>query len=426
MYLSSFSESLFNLKGVSVMNRLIAFVTVAMLSGSVFGQEWTRFRGPNGTGIGDARKIPTSWTDADYNWRIKLPAGGHGSPVLWGKKLFTTCADDDNADQYVLCVDSDTGKILWQKKYSTSVWKPHKFNAFSSSSPVVDDAMVYVVWSTKESHVLTALTHGGKQVWQRDFGEFFSEHGNGTSPILFEDLLIIGNDQKGDGASLVAVDKHTGKTRWSVKRKGGHKTAYGTPVIYRPKGQAPQVVFNAHAHGMTSLDPRTGQVNWEKPGIFIKRTVFSPIVYKDLILGSCGSGSRGDWVVAVRAPGAKGGEPEVAYKIEKFAPYVPTPVIVDGLMFLIHDTGRVTCVDAGTGEQKWADRLRGNFFGSPVCVNGVIYCISRDGRMFILRASDKFELLNTVSLGEQSHSTPAVANDRMFIRTYNHLMSLGG
>jgi len=154
----------------------------------VSAQEWTRFRGPNGTGVSaattnPASAIPTRWTDADYRWKTKLPGKGHSSPVIWGDRLFVLSADATSARRYVLCLDTVTGKILWRKEYESTTHPLSSLNSYASSTPTVDEHHVYVAWATMDHLILRALSHDGDEVWQRDLGPYVSEHGFGNSPI---------------------------------------------------------------------------------------------------------------------------------------------------------------------------------------------------------------------------------------------------
>jgi outer membrane protein assembly factor BamB len=391
-------------------------------------EAWTRFRGPNGSGISTAKGIPTSWTEDDYNWKVQLPGIGHSSPVIWGDKIFLTSAVEDNAERIVLCLSTADGAIQWQRRYSSTVHKKHLRNSFASSTPAVDKNHVYVCWSAPESYQLLALDHDGHDVWKLDLGKFVSQHSCGTSPIVFEDMVILGNDQDGemkdnDGAgesSWLAVSAKDGSIRWRVPRKSA-VVSYATPCIYQPAGKPPELIFNSQGHGISSIDPYTGKVNWEV-GVFDKRAVSSPIIAAGLIFGTTGSGGGGSYVSAVK-PGENA---EQAYKLTDQAPYVPTPIAKDDLLFLWSDKGVVTCAKAATGETLWRERVGGNYSGSPICVGNNLYCIAEDGEVAVIAAAPTYELIAKNPLGEDSRSTPSVANGRLYLRTYSHLISIGG
>jgi outer membrane protein assembly factor BamB len=392
-------------------------------------QEWSRFRGPNGTGLSTAKGIPTEWTEKDYNWDTTLPGVGHSSPVVWDGQVFVTSAVGDSAERIVMGVDVESGKIAWERHYPSHVHARHKFNSFASSTPALDADRLYVTWSTPEHYTVLALGHDGRDAWQVDLGTVVSQHSTGVSPIVFEDMVIVANDQDGisrdsseAGTSfLVALNASDGQVRWRTERTSA-VVSYSTPCVYQsPEAGRPELIFNSQAHGISSIDPYTGQLNWEI-GALDKRAVSSPVVAAGLIFGTTGSGGGGNYVVAIRP----GKQAEVAYKITQMAPYVPTLVAKGDLLFLWGDNGVVSCVDAATGNVHWRQRVGGNFFGSPVIVDDRVYCIDRDGTVVVLAAAAEYKLLARNPLGENSNSTPAVAGGRMYLRTASHLISLGG
>ena len=168
--------------------RMFKAILIFLLPGFLHAQEWTRFHGPNGTGFSGTKGIPVEWTSSDYAWALDLPGQGHSSPVLWGNKLFTTCADHSKAVQYFLCIDSRNGETIWKKTYRSRNYRIHRFNSYASSTPAVDAGHVVFTWTTKESDYLLCLDHSGKELWRRDFGAFDTAHGNGNSPMIHKDL----------------------------------------------------------------------------------------------------------------------------------------------------------------------------------------------------------------------------------------------
>ncbi|HWA98397.1 MAG TPA: PQQ-binding-like beta-propeller repeat protein [Pirellulales bacterium] len=409
-----------------LLGRCYVALVVAVATSFANAQEWTRFRGPNGSGY-VADELPAKWTEQDYNWRVELPGIGHSSPVIWHDKIFLTSAVEESAERIVLCLDADTGNIRWERRFTSSVHTKHLRNSFASSTPAVDKDHVYTTWSTPDDYIVLALDHNGRDAWRVDLGPVVSQHSTGTSPVVFNDMLVLGNDQDGpikenpaSGVSfLVALDCRDGHQRWRTPRENA-VVSYSTPCVYQPKGGKPQLIFNSQAHGITSIDPATGKVNWEV-GVFDKRAVSSPIVVGNLIFGTTGSGGGGSYVAAVRAAP----KPELAYKIAEMAPYVPTLVARDKLLFLWSDKGIVSCVDAATGKTHWRERVGGNYSGSPIIAGKKLYCIAEDGTVVVVAAEPKYALLGENPLGEDSRSTPSVSDGRMYLRTYSHLVSLG-
>ncbi len=404
--------------------RWLAFSLNLLLCLVAVAQEWTRFRGPNGCGLSDAKTIPTVWTEKDFNWRIEMPGPGHSSPVIWGDKVFLLTGDEHTNLVWLLSVNSVDGSIAWQKSFPISTYRRNAFNTAASGSPVVDEQRVYCCCTMPEQIMVMAFDHKGTPVWEKNLGAYKSQHGPGTSPMLFGGKLIFANEQDGE-SFIVALDPATGETRWKTDRKGG-RTVYSTPCVYDKDGQA-QLIFTSQAHGVYGVQPESGKVLWEMPGLFDKRIVSSPIVAGELVVAACGAGEGGNYLVAVR-PGSSDGnrKPEVAYKIDRSAPYVPTSVFRDGLLFLWSDNGVVSCLRAETGKVVWQEKVGKNFFSSPVWVDRRLFCVSSPGDVMVVRAGEKFELLAMNTLGERVHSTPAVAGGRMYIHTVKHLVSVGG
>src|ERR1051325_8828545 len=389
---------------MKTLNTLLAVVFFGGLDFCV-AQEWTRFRGPNGTGISHAKTIPTKITDADINWRIELPGTGHSSPVLWGEKIFLTVTGDKAGGISMLCINAHDGKIIWKRDFALTPFARHQFNSFASSTPAVDGERVYVAWNEPKHFMLNALDHGGKTIWQRDFGPFVSQHGCGISPIVYQGKVILGNEQddmkfvkeqtRSGKSFVVAVDAKTGKTVWQTPRNSA-VVAYSTPCVYEPKNGKPELIFDSQGHGIYALDPESGKVRWDYEKAFDKRCVSSPLIAGNVIIGSCGTGGVGRYVAAVK-PGdtTSSGSAELAWQMKKSAPYVVTGIVFDKLAWLWSDAGIVTCLDASTGNIRYQERVGGNYFGSPVWVDGRLFCVSTSGELVVLEASEKFNVLHS-------------------------------
>jgi len=274
-----------------------------------------------------------------------------------------------------------------------------------------------------------ALDHRGNTVWDLDLGRWQSQHGFGTSPMIYQEMVILSNSQqakqlnpgeKPGKSFMMAFNRKTGKEIWRTPRKSVN-VCYTTPCIYQPKKGKPQLVSYSTGNGMFGLDLETGEELWSIEA-FRMRTVSSPLIVNDIIYGSTGSGGGGNYVTAIRP----GKSPKILYEIKAAANYVPTPVAYGNLVFLWYDKGIVSCIDSESGKVHWRERIGGGFSGSPVRVRDKVYCISDDGVVVVLSASKQFKELGRNSLGESSRATPAVAGGRMYLRTYSHLISIGG
>jgi outer membrane protein assembly factor BamB len=391
------------------------------------GQEWSRFRGPNGSGVSPATTIPVRWTEKDYNWKVRLPGTGHSSPVLWGERIFLTAGEEDNGRRIVLCLHAGDGRTLWSRIFPGARHGKHPDNSFASATPAVDEQRVYVCWGGPGDFLVAALGHDGKEVWRTDLGPYRAGHGFGASPIVHGDLLVVPGDQDGPSA-LFGFDCATGKLRWKTPRKS--RATYTTPCVFRPEGRPAEVVVTSYEHGFTAIDPKTGRTSWELD-VFNKShmetSIGSPVVAGDLVVGSSGYLGVRQEVVAVRpAPPGSGGKAREVYRLDRTVPLCTTPLVRGNLLFLWADGGIVTCADAGTGEVHWRQRVAGSYYGSPVWVDGRLYAVSREGDVVVLAAAREFKPLARNRLGEGSHSTPAVAGGRMYVRTFSHLISVGG
>jgi outer membrane protein assembly factor BamB len=408
----------------------------ALLAGLQAGaQDWPRFRGPGGAGISDATTVPVKWTAQDYNWKVKLPGEGHSSPAVCGERIYLTCADPATATRMVLCLHASDGRTLWQRDFPSKKYRHNAQNSFATASPAADADGVVVTWTTPEEVTLLALDRDGKDLWRRNLGPFVALHGSGSSPVILGDLAILANEQgdfqtmnrpaQAPKSCIVAVDRKTGETRWQIPRRTTW-AVYATPCVRQDEDGRTELVFASMSHGFTAVEPASGKIVWET-GDLLKECVCSPVVADGLVIAGDSYFMQGGHFVAVRAPSRKQGtKPAVAWEIPKPVPRVSTPVVWNGRLFLWSEEGAVACHSVATGQMIWRERMQGAFHGSPVCVGGRLYCISRSGDVVVLAASDKLELLARVPLGEASSATPAIANGVMYLRTRSQLFSLGG
>jgi outer membrane protein assembly factor BamB len=402
----------------------LGFVLSLLASGAA-ADEWTRFRGPNGSGVSDAKTIPVAWTDSDYRWQATLPGEGISSPVVWGDKVFVTSAEPDVGQRHLICLRAGDGQELWRQSESFRVYKKHTVNTYATSTPAVDGERVYQVWQSSESSCLLAFTHEGAPAWKFELDPFSEGHGGGVSPIVFHDLVVLACDQQGP-SYLVAVDRRTGQQRWKVKRRS-KRAGYATPCVYQVSGRPAELIFTEWQHGITAVDPQSGSVNWEIAcfGEQTERAIASPIVAGDVIIGTCGFVTSDKHCVAVR-PGTSEGKPEVKelFRIERAAPHLPTPLAHNGRLFLWTEKGIVSSVKLDSGEVVATKRIGGNYSASPICIDGKLYTVSDDGEVVVLKADDTLEELGRNDLGEPSRATPAVAGGRLYLRTMRHVLCL--
>jgi len=382
--------------------------------------EWTRFRGPDGQGIGQADGVPSALTDKNFLWTTELPGDGHSSPVLWGSRVFTACQDPSGKRRCITCLDADSGKILWTTWVPCEEQRMHADNNLAAATPAVDAEAVYIGWVSGNRVEVLALDHGGKQLWRRDLGAFQALHGPGGSVMVVDDTVVVANDQDSPDAALHGLDRKTGETRWRLARPSG-QLSYATPAVRTGKDGVKELVVSSPAHDLTGIDPRTGKQHWSATGLFTLNIIASPVVGDGLVWVTAGrGGAREGAVVAV-----DDGTARLLYRPQAKLPYVPTPVLIGGHVYLWDDQGTASCLDLKTGKQEWSQAVTGPTYSSPVSDGKRIFGISRKGELVVLAASPEFRELGRYRLPEGTHATPAIARGCLFIRTFTRLMRVG-
>ena len=393
-------------------------------SHSAEGQNWPRFRGPNGSGVSELKGLPLTWTEDDYAWKAELPGIGHSSPVVWDKQVFVTSADVDAGKRFLLAIDSEDGRINWKREIPFTKYRHHKNNSAASNTPAVDANGVYVLWQAKDASPLVAFDHNGQALWTYDLGPYLHGQGPATSPIVHDGMVLVCNDHKSN-SFLLAVDAANGKEVWKVPREG-KRACYATPcIIHRPDEQA-EIVFSHCFEGIIGVDPHSGTRNWHIDvfGTHSQRAVGSPIVWSDLILANSGARTGEKRSVAIR-PGGRSNEVSKVYEFDRSAsPHVPTLLAYRNRLYLWTDMGILTCADATSGEKIWQARVGGNYFSSPIAADGRILNVQTDGTVMIVAADDEYRMLAKIPLGEASHATPAAGAGKLIFRTQSSLFAL--
>jgi len=406
---------------------ILCCMTATMASVSA-ADNWTRFRGPNGSGAAEETSVPAKWTDDDYAWKVQLPGTGHSSPVVWGDHVYVTTASEKGDVFSLLAYGAADGELLWKQGQSLEYLRVHALNSRASSTPAVDQHGVYTLWFGPDKSLLVAVGHDGTERWRKDLGPTATMHGPSQSPMVYDGMVILSFEQELNKSKLrsywYALDSETGETVWRLDRDTSQKASSSVPCIYRTADGSDQIVFSSNAHGLTAVDPATGDIAWCEPTAFPTRVVSSPVQAGRYLVGTNGRRGGGLRLVAIDP---SGGTPVVVHDIEeKIVPYVSTPIAVGELLFLFHDSGLVTCMEIESGKVHWSERQDGKMFGSPVLVGDRLYCITNKGDVVVLRAAANYEPLGVNALGEGSHATPAVANGRMFLRTNTQLMCVAG
>lgn len=412
-------------------NPATAEATTSDTTGDAAG--WTRFRGPNGSGHGAASGLPATIDDRAIAWRATLPGAGHSSPVLWRDTLFLTAEDSEQpGHRQVLAIATTDGAVRWSWQ---APFDPHRrhdsFNNFASTTPTVDAKRVYVSWNSGDRSEVIALDHDGEPLWHRVWPGFVPDHGTTASPILVDGVLIVSHEHKGEGAMLAGLNPVDGDTLWQEARTHD-KDAYGTPVVAVDHDGSRQLITVSTAYGFEGRDPRTGRLLWRHNPGFQMRAVGSPTAAGDIVVATLGQGAAGRESAVLRIGSSDGGRPpELLHELGSGMPYVPTPLVVDGRLYLLNDGGLFSCVDLMTGEVLY-DRERlpaernAKWFSSPVLADGKIWCASLEGEVVTLQPGAGFQVLGTSSLGAPVNATPAVDANTIYLRAGNELLAVRG
>lgn len=425
------------------MHRFAAFlflITIAFQI-SAKAENWPGWRGPRGDGTSVEKNVPIRWNGEkgeNIAWKAEIPGGGHASPVIWQDRIFAVSCVDKTRERILVSLNRRNGKVLWKSPVvKAPLESKHSLNSFASGTPATDGKLVYVTFLqvdgklvpapnvgnkrkiTPGQMVVAAYDFEGNRKWMVKPGEFVSAHGYCSSPVLYQNLVIVNGDH--DGKSyIVGLDKTTGKSVWKVPREYGIRS-YVTPLIREINGRT-QMVFSGSQH-IISLNPRDGSEHWKIEGP-TEQFVASMVYDGNLFFMAAGFPTY--HVMGIRPDGdGDVTDTHVAWHAKNAKCYVPSPVVVDGYLIVADDRGTANCFDAKTGERLWQDRLGSHFSASLITADGLVYCVADDGRTNVVRPGTKLDIVADNRLGENSYASPAISDGQLFIRGEKHLYCIG-
>jgi outer membrane protein assembly factor BamB len=398
-----------------------AFFAVFLLTSTVVGADWPGWRGPHGDGRSDETGIPFKWSKTEnIAWKVAIPGKGHSSPVIWGDRIFVTSCIEGEAKRMLCCLDRKTGETKWEKVVlQAKLEGKHKLNSYASSTPATDGKCVWVTFLDIDKVLVACYDFDGKEVWRKEPGKFKSVHGFCSPPILYKDLLILNGDHDGDGY-LVALDKASGEEKWRTERPNKTRS-YCPPLVIDVAGKK-QLVFSG-SKCVASYNPDTGEQLWIVDGP-TEQFVASLVYTNNVLFLTYGFPKLG--VMGIKPDGSGNvTKTHVLYNIENGGGYVPSPIAEGGYCFVVRDGGAAACYEAKSGERKWDKKLGPHHSASPVSAEGRLYFVDDDGLTWVLKASDKFEVLAKNDLGEECYASPAISQGQLFIRGIHHLYCIG-
>ena len=433
---------------------VIALSLPAQVPTAGVDDHWPQWRGPEGLGVAAGTKYAEEWTpEKNIAWKTPVEGRGHSSPVTWGNHLFLTTSvrggpsghnapdhlgynmqpgyrnpDSEEADHSytlkVLAYDTRDGKLLWERTaYEGVMWDDrHRKNTYASNTVVTDGKLLYAFF---EAPGIYAYDFDGRQVWKASLGNIAKGGmGPGTSPLLFENLVILQVDQEmGAGSAIVALDKRTGKQVWRTERTT--RRTWGTPLIVRTPTRVELTATGAEM--VAAYDPLTGKELWRAlPGLQ-NHPIPSTVAGHGLVFFS--AGYPGKRVLAVR-PGRDGdlsGTDAVAWRYDKGTSYVASPVLHGNYLYLMTDAGLITCLDAVTGTVVYdggRPPIAATFRSSLVAYSDRVLQTSEDGETFVIKAGPKHEIIQKNSVGEPVWASLAFARGTIYIRGEKHLFAI--
>lgn len=384
-------------------------------------EDWPCWRGPRGDGTSLESGIATTWSGTEnVAWKVPIAGIGHSSPIVWQDRIFMVTCLEQSEERVLLCLDRLTGSTLWkQTVFAAPLEGKHQLNSFASSTPATDGQTVFVSFLDRDQMLVAAYDFSGKQLWLVRPGGFSSKHGYCSSPVLFEDKVIVNGDHDGD-AYLVALHKTTGKTVWKVDRENKTRS-YCTPIV-REFGGRTQLILSG-SKSVASFDPRTGERIWLIDGP-TEQFVASIVDNGRLLFMTAGFPDH--HILAIR-PDGRGNitDTHVAWRTTENTSYVPSPIIVGDYFLVVADNGIASCYRADSGERMWKQRIGRRYSASLVTAGGLAYFLSDDGVATVVRPGSAFEAVAENRLGESTFASPAISHGQLYLRSEHHLFCIG-
>jgi outer membrane protein assembly factor BamB len=422
---------------------LLSLLGLVLLSfaGPAARANWPEFRGPRGDGHvpapGGAQVLglPLHWSETNnVKWKTAIPYRGWSTPVVMGGQVWMTTATEDGHDFFAICVDAESGKILFNEKLfhsdtPESLGNGASMNCYATPSPAIEPGRVYVHFGSFGTACLDTTT--GKAIWKRDDLRCRHYRGPASSVILFENLLILTMDGV-DVQYHAALDKKTGQTIWKTDRSvvwndesvpgqmakdGDLRKAHSTPLVVTA-GDKPQML-SAGAKAAYGYDPRTGQELW-KVQYNDWSTAPRPLFDRGLAFIVTGLNKKELWAVKTDGQGDVT-DTGVVWKLKTRVGKYASPLLVDGLIYTAAEESFVTCLEAATGQTVWTERVGGKYAASPIYADGRIYLFDQQGTTTVLRPGRTLEILATNTLANGFMASPAAVNKAFFLRTRTHL-----
>lgn len=409
----------------------LSLTVLCVLHMPVHAENWTTFRGPTGQGVSGETDLPLKWSPTDnIAWKAPIPGEGWSSPIVFGDRVYVTFTLDAGAACHVICLDRRTGEIEWNTPVGRQITrKKRRENSYATPTPVTDGKRVYAVFG---SGLIACLDMDGELLWTNREIAFYSHHGLGSSPTIFENQLIMPFDGSSesdtkvgwkipwDKAIILALDGASGDVKWRGRR-GLSRISHLTPIVHGT-GDDSLLLSNA-GDAVQGFDPRTGKLLWT---VYSKGEGVTPSLSVGDGLVFTSSGFEEPTLRAIRLGGSGDiTKTHIAWEQNKGVPTLASLLYVKPYLYTVTREGIVTCFTAASGDIVWQERIGGLHWSSPVYADGHIYWLNETGVTTVIRTGDKFELVATNPIGEKCQATYAVSQRQIFIRGEKHLFCIG-
>jgi outer membrane protein assembly factor BamB len=389
---------------------------------ALLGENWPAWRGPRGDGTSSERELPTTWSSTNnVIWKAELPGQGHASPIVFNDHVFTEAAMADTQERLLVALDRNTGKTLWSETVLRAPFeRKHTLNSYASSTPATDGRWVYLAFLDGQQMFVAAYDFNGRQQWAVRPGPFSSIHGFCSSPILYQDKVIVNGDHDGD-SYLVALSAKDGRTLWKTPRSN-HTRSYCAPLIREMEGRIQMVLSGDKS--VASYDPDNGGLRWIIDGPteqFVASPVFSAKEHRVLITG----GFPDHHILAIDPTGSGNvTRTAIVWRTNRGAAYVPSPIIEGDYFLVVSDSGVAHCFEVGTGKLFWQHRL-GSHHASLVSASGLVYFLSDEGVTAVVRPAADYQEVARNPIGEPCFASPALSQGHVFLRGDRSLFCVG-
>jgi outer membrane protein assembly factor BamB len=438
---------------MKLLRKTLAFsvitILISLCAAAAPKTNWSQWRGPEGSGVSTETNVPTEWGgNKNIKWKTAIPGRGHSSPIVWGSSIFLTTdaegetvpgakavehkiegqvfkhPDSVGGDRKhtlkVLCVDRESGKIVWERTaYEGTVYDDrHRKGSYASPTPATDGKYVYAYFGTEG---LYCYDFKGKLIWKASPGQIPTVGmGPGTSPVLFENSVILQCDEDtGEKSFILALDKNTGKELWRTARKV--QASWSTPLIVHTPARTELVTSGNEL--IISYDPKTGKELWRTKGLE-SNAIPTPVAGSGMVFVYAGFPVKRTFAIKLGGSGDLTNSKNIVWQYDKGTAYVPCSIVYGDYVYLMSDRGIITCLEAASGKVVYEGGrvpIPATFTASPVAFDGKILLTSEDGDTFVIKAGPLHQVLGSNSIGEPVYASPAISDGMIFIRGEKNL-----